>query len=156
MKKTSSAAGLTFPPARGKIFSEHGPEVDALPSLEYNEEVFNRILLLERKRSERSKRPFILMLLSLDRVPDGEIGSSLRTKILACLASTKRDIDVLGWYRSGSVAGMIFTEIGKSNEGSVSENITERIRSNLALNLEPDQIEKIDITIYVFPENLLR
>jgi len=154
MKKTSSSATLNFPPTRKKIGSEYGAEVDALPSLEYNEEVFNRILVLERKRSERSKRPFMLMLLSLEMVPDGEIGRSVRAKILSCLTSSKRDIDVLGWYRSGSVAGIIFTEIGKSNEGSVYESITERIRSNLALNLEPDQIEKIDITIYVFPENL--
>ncbi len=153
MKKTSSSI-LNFPPAREKTGSGNGAEVDALPSLEYNEEVFNRILALERKRSERSKRPFMLMLLSLEMVPDGEIGRSVRAKILSCLTSSKRDIDVLGWFRSGSVAGIIFTEIGELNEGSVYESITERIRSSLALNLEPDQIEKIDITIHVFPENL--
>jgi lipopolysaccharide/colanic/teichoic acid biosynthesis glycosyltransferase len=128
-------------------------EVD-LPSLEYDEDSFNRILALERKRSERSRRPFMLMLLSLDRVPAGENESSPRRKVVSCLASSKRDIDVLGWYRSGSIVGIIFTEIGKSGDESVTGSITERIRSNLALNLDPDEISGIDVSIYLFPEKL--
>ena len=152
MKETSTTTVLLFPSKRESLSSEYQAEVDALPSLEYDEEAFNRILALERKRSERSKRPFMLMLLSLDRVPDGENGNDPRRKILSCLASCKRDIDVLGWYRSGSVIGIIFTEIGTSSNGTVSECITDRIRSSLASNLDPGEIEKIDISFYLFPE----
>ena len=129
-----------------------GVEVD-LPSHEYDEESFNRILALERKRSERSGRPFMLMLLSLDRVRAGENGSGPGKKILSCLASSKRDIDVLGWYRFQSIVGIIFTELGTSN-GEASASITDRIRSNLVSNLEPNEIRKIDVSIYLFPEGI--
>jgi len=126
-------------------------DVDS-PSLEFDEESFNRILALERKRSERSGRPFMLMLLSLDRVPAGENGNDPRRRILSCLSASKRDIDVLGWYRSQSIVGIIFTELGKSSNGEVSWSITERIRSNLASNLDLDEIAKIDVSLYIFPE----
>ncbi|HYA42084.1 MAG TPA: sugar transferase [Syntrophobacteraceae bacterium] len=128
-------------------------EVD-LPSLEYDEESFNRILALERKRSERSGRPFMLMLLSLERISTGENGSNPREKILSCLASSKRDIDVLGWYRSESVVGIIFTELGNSSDGAVPASITERIRSSLASNLDPNEMTRIDVSIYLFPERI--
>ncbi len=152
MKQTSAAKILHFPTARESISSQYQAEAGALPSLEYDEKAFNRILALERKRAERSKRPFMLMLLSLDRGHAGENGNDPRRKILSCLASCKRDIDVLGWYRSGSVIGIIFTEISTSSNRAVSECIMERIRSNLAPNLEPGGIGKIDVSVDLIPE----
>ena len=96
----------------------------------------------------------MLMLLSLAGVPAGEIDNDPRRKILFCLESGIRDIDVLGWYKAGSVIGIIYTEIGESSEENVSARIMERIKSNLVSNLEPGEIEKIDISIYFFPEKL--
>ncbi|MGA2404286.1 MAG: hypothetical protein ABSG91_21700 [Syntrophobacteraceae bacterium] len=154
MKETSAAKILYFPSTLETIPSGYRAEVDAFPSLEYDEEAFHRSLALERKRSKRSKRPFMLMLLSLDGGHAGENGNDPRRRILSCLASCKRDIDVLGWYRSGSVIGIIFTEISTSSDRTVSESIMERIRSNLASNLEPGGIAKIDISFHLFPENL--
>ncbi len=152
MEETPTKRVLLFPSNPESLSSECQAEVDALPSLEYDEEAFNRILALERKRSERSKRPFMLMLLSLAWLPDCETGNDPRRKILSCLASCKRDIDVLGWHRSGSVIGIIFTEIGMSSNGTVSASITDRIRSSLTSTLDPGEIEKIDISFYLFPE----
>ena len=155
MKRQSTMKVLDFPSMRQSIPSECQVRVEVdLPSLEYDEEAFNRTLALERKRSERSKRPFMLMLLSLGRVPAGKNGNNPREKVLSSLASSKRDIDVLGWYRSHSVVGIIFTEIGKSGESTVSESITERIMSNLAMSLKADEIGRIDVSIYLFPEKL--
>jgi lipopolysaccharide/colanic/teichoic acid biosynthesis glycosyltransferase len=155
MKQTSTMAISDYPSMCENVHRECQVQVEVdLPSLEYDEESFNRILALERKRSERSRRPFMLMLLSLDRVRVGENGNNPRKKIVSCLASSKRDIDILGWYRSESVVGIIFTELGRSSDGSVSESITERIRSNLASTLEPGEISKIDVSIYLFPEKI--
>ena len=153
MKPTSTITVPVLTPTPDNAPSQ-SRVVDSLPSLEYDEEAFNRILALERKRSERSKRPFMLMLLSLDRVPAAETGSDPRAKILSSLASCKRDIDVLGWYKSGSIVGIIFTEICESCNENVPESITDRIRTNLAANLGPDEVGKIDVSIYHFPEKL--
>lgn len=153
MQDTSSPRVLKFPLSNETLSCECKPQqVDAPPSLEYDEEAFNRILALERKRSERSKRPFMLMLLSLEGITGGENGSEVRAKIFSCLESAKRDIDVLGWYKFDSIAGIIFTEISGLNDGAVSEVIINRIKSTFALNLGADEIKKIVINIYFFPE----
>ncbi len=122
--------------------------------MECGEEAFNRILELERKRSERSKRPFMLMLLSLEGIPGGEEGDSVRAKIFSCLEAAKRDIDVLGWYRYDSIAGIIFTELSGAGDGAISETIVKRVRSNFAGSLGADEIKKIVINIYFFPEKI--
>jgi lipopolysaccharide/colanic/teichoic acid biosynthesis glycosyltransferase len=120
--------------------------------MEYDEEAFNRILVLERKRSERSKRPFILMLLSFDGASGIETNTDVRGKVFSCLASTKRDIDVLGWYRQDTIAGIIFTEISGSGGWSLSTPIAERIQASLALKLGPEGVGLVRISFFFFPE----
>lgn len=96
----------------------------------------------------------MLMLLSLEGIPAGEVGSNVRGKIFSCLEAAKRDIDVLGWYRYDSIAGIIFTELSGADDETVSGTIVKRVKSNLALSLEADEIKKIVINIYFFPEKL--
>jgi lipopolysaccharide/colanic/teichoic acid biosynthesis glycosyltransferase len=112
-----------------------------------DEETFNRILALERKRTERSKRPFILMLLSVS-----EDGNGLIEQTLSCLADTKRDIDVLGWYKANHVIGIIFTEISDSKHEPVVDCIVRRVKTNLSFGLTSEEMKKIGISIYSFPE----
>jgi len=121
-----------------------------LTPVEYDENAFNRILSLERKRTERSKRPFMLLLLSLEGLSAAENGNSPRKKVLPCVTSSIRDVDVLGWYRAESVLGVIFTEIG--NCGSVVSCILERVSLSLADSLDPDEVKKIGTSVHFFPE----
>jgi exopolysaccharide biosynthesis polyprenyl glycosylphosphotransferase len=111
------------------------------------EETFNRFLALERKRTERSKRPFILMLLSIA----GD-GNGLVEKILSCLAASKRDTDVLGWYKANQVAGIIFTEISNTKHESTVDCIVRRVKTNLSFGLTFEEMKTIEISIYSFPE----
>lgn len=150
MKDALSGAVDKFAPAYESSCSWRRPLWDTYYP-EYDEEAFNRTLELERKRSERSKRSFMLMLLSLDGICEGENGG-IGAKVFSCLASTKRDIDVMGWYRQDSVAGIIFTEISSTNDWSVCESIGKRIKANLALRLEADEVRKSRISFYSFPE----
>ena len=94
----------------------------------------------------------MLMLLSLEGIPDGEIGGSVRAKIFSCLEAAKRDIDVLGWYKFDSIAGIIFTEISDRNDKAVTDSILNRVKSNFASSLDADEIKKIIVNIYFFPE----
>ena len=152
MGDTSSPKVLKFPLSPQKLSCEQQFQIDAFPSLEYDEDTFNRILALERKRSERSKRPFMLMLLSLEGVLGGESGRNVREKIFSCLESAKRDIDVLGWYKHESVAGIIFTELPDAKDRAASDSIVNRVRSSLASRLEADEIKKVVINMFFFPE----
>ncbi|MHC1725259.1 MAG: sugar transferase [Syntrophobacteraceae bacterium] len=123
---------------------------DSLTTPTYDEEAFQTTLTLERKRTERSKRPFLLMLLSLERIPAGENGQDLHKDILSCIASSIRDIDVLGWYKTGSILGVIFTEIGDSKPAA--DCILDRVKTNLASCVSPRELTRIEISFYFFPE----
>lgn len=144
MRDVSSTAVWKFPSTSENSFPANRIELD--------EEAFNRILVLERKRSERSKRSFMLMLVSLDGISQTEIGGELRAEVFSGLASSKRDIDVLGWYRQDWVAGIIFTEISAMADRAISESLAERIKTNLALRLGPDKVAMIRVSCCFFPE----
>ncbi len=116
----------------------------------YSEQSFNRILELERKRSERSKRGFALMLLALDG-PAEEI-ADIGERIFSSLAATKREIDVLGWYRQDLIAGVILTEISGGSGSAPIKSIAARVKARLALELGPDEVKRVRIGFRFFPE----
>lgn len=117
----------------------------------YDERTFNRMLANERKRTERSKRQFILLLLSWAETRAGLNALETYDKILASLCSSIRDIDVLGWYRSGEVLGIIFPEIDDALSGTAKKSILDRIHTNLDAGLDPLDREDVEISLYQFP-----
>src|SRR5437867_11729909 len=70
------------------------------------EEAFIRMLSLERKRAERSRKSFVLMLLHLEPLlVHGDERQELLKKILSALFSSVRETDVSGWYRENAIMG---------------------------------------------------
>ena len=60
---------------------------------------FQRMITRERKRTERSNYPFLLMLLDLgDGIASEQNGQVLRD-LLTALSTSTRETDVTGWYR---------------------------------------------------------
>ena len=72
-----------------------------------NEGAFHRMISLERKRTERSRKPFLLMLLDMgDGLrPDNNGNEKALDKILSALSLSTRETDVTGWYKNNSVVG---------------------------------------------------
>src|SRR5882672_11023945 len=92
----------------------------AFPNAEFLAEgYFLSRLRQEQKRTERSRRPFVLMLLespSLFAMGDGgEHCDSLQTVISRSI----RETDTGGWYKYGSIVGIIFTEISATDRRSI-------------------------------------
>lgn len=109
---------------------------------------FQRMLCLERKRSERSSRCFILMLLACRADGDEQV----LEKTLRVLPHCTRETDITGWHKEGSEIGVIFTEIG-SGEGRVAANAL-RIRITEALgNVLSEDLSRINVSLHVFPED---
>ena len=80
------------------------------------EELFVRMLRMERKRTERSHRRFVLMILEGgDLLKAGNQEETLG-KVLDALSQATRDTDIKGWYRHGHAIGVIFTEIAAAEE----------------------------------------
>jgi hypothetical protein len=81
----------------------------------YEEDFFKDLLGVERKKTDRSDRPFLLMLINIDHLDPHERGEVIG-QIVQSLFSTSRETDVKGWYKSSSVIGVIFTDPNPENE----------------------------------------
>src|SRR4029450_4971690 len=93
--------------------AHHPPPPDGSSSV-IDEGLFSHLLVRERKRAERSNRPFILLSLEAkDRVDPA----------LDALADVTRRTDILGWVKWPTVAGVIFLEIGDSQPMRAVETV---------------------------------
>jgi len=117
------------------------------------QEAFRGLISLERKRTERSRKPFLLMLLDVgDSWPTKRSAETLG-KIIAALPVTTRETDVTGWYTNTSVVGVMFTEIVIPKPSTIPNNIVTRISDTLRNNLTIEQFNQINISFHVFPED---
>jgi lipopolysaccharide/colanic/teichoic acid biosynthesis glycosyltransferase len=117
-----------------------------------NESAFHRMISLERRRTERSRKPFLLMLLDMgDQLPSLAIGQTL-AKILAALSLSTRETDVAGWYKDNSVIGVMFTEIGLDNRSLIVSTMIARLSEALRNDLSFEQFNQISVSFHVYPE----
>ena len=102
----------------------------------YNEEAFRYLLTLERKRAERSSRPFVLLLVGLRR--DGlsvRLAPEMGRLVFSVLSATLREVDFAGWYREGQVVGAVLAQGAEYRPGSDSERIDQRLSRAFAERL---------------------
>lgn len=117
-----------------------------------NPEAFRRMIALERKRSERSRKPFVLLLLDIGDRPSDRNGKILG-KISSVLSASTRDTDVTGWYSEECVVGVMFTEIAPEESASIPSTIIARVTDTLRSNLALEQFNRVRISFHVFPEH---
>ena len=79
----------------------------ARPSDLLPEPLFLRALSLERRRSERSGKRFLLMMVEFGAPARNGAGEDLRSKTIAAILTRIRETDVLGWYASNETLGVI-------------------------------------------------
>jgi lipopolysaccharide/colanic/teichoic acid biosynthesis glycosyltransferase len=118
-----------------------------------NQDAFRRMISLERKRSERSRKPFLLMLLDMGKQLPSERNGRALVKVLSSLSIATRETDVTGWYTEHSVAGIMFTEIGYEDRGSILSTLMNRVSETLHQNLTFEQFNQVTISFHVFPED---
>ncbi|MGD0695541.1 MAG: sugar transferase [Terriglobia bacterium] len=137
LKPSASPEGLHGHPGNGLV----------------GEESFARILCLERKRAERSRKLLLLMLLDMRELSRRNGGTPTLQKIASAVSSITRETDVNGWYKKDCILGVLFTELGESNKSAVGATTLSRIRAALSLHLDPEQLKWIDISLNFFPED---
>lgn len=117
----------------------------------YVEDYFNELLGIERKRTERSRKPFLLMLINIENIQKTNKKNEIIKKIASVISSSTREIDLKGWYKHSSVIGVIFTEI--SNIETYGKNsIFHKIVNNLFNVIDLSQARKIGISVHFFPD----
>src|SRR5215467_13359547 len=63
-----------------------------------SEELFHNMISLERKRSERTQRPFVLLLMETGHGVGSHKNGRVLLEILSALQIATRETDVMGWY----------------------------------------------------------
>ena len=126
-----------------------GPVV---PGEVLSEETFHQMIALERKRSERSQRPFVLLLIDRGRMHPGDEQGPVLLDVLSALEGTTRETDVTGWYKTNAVVGVMFTEIVLDNNAVLS-TIFPRIATVLRDRLDTEQFSRIKFSFHVFPDD---
>jgi lipopolysaccharide/colanic/teichoic acid biosynthesis glycosyltransferase len=119
-----------------------------------SEPLFNQILIWERKRTERTHRPFLLLLLDIQDMAVNGSGQALRDSMAKALAENMRDIDQRGWYVQDHVMGAIFSELNDHDIIQVRDRVFQKVQSALCMALSPVELDQISMSLHVFPEGI--
>jgi|SRR5438094_889185 len=117
----------------------------------YNEEAFQYFLEIERKRSEISNRPFLLMLIEFNRHAAGvnpEIDVVTAGTLFSILRRCLRETDFIGWYREGRVAGAVLTQHGQPDRDDRFEVVRGRVGEALEKHFSPDRPRRLQVRVY--------
>lgn len=140
----------------GVLLNGQSREVEE-PSIEKNHifcttPIFHHMLRIERKRTERSRAPFLLLLIDISELQGGKRSSQLLEKMKGVLISCSRETDISGWYEENNVMGAILTEMVSVNESSM-ESILCNLHNRISMALDAELVKKIKVSFHVFPEH---
>jgi hypothetical protein len=136
--------------------SSHGLAQEGRFGQAYNEEAFRYFLEIERKRAQRSGRPFLLLLAGLKQQPGRStvIGRTLASKLFAALWLCLRDTDFVGWYREDRVAGAVLTQRAELHNVDVSQQVLERITQVVNERLPRAVATRLQVRVFQPPDML--
>jgi exopolysaccharide biosynthesis polyprenyl glycosylphosphotransferase len=116
------------------------------------EEAFMRMIALERKRTERSAKPFLLTLLETGEQNSEEKSLPILTKVIAALSNATRETDVIGWHKKNASVGVLFTQLVIFDQKSILSAMLSRLAVLLQDNLSLEQFSQISISFHFFPD----
>ncbi len=116
-------------------------------------DAFRQMIAVERKRTERTMAPFLLMLLEITNKGRQDEAGKAFDCILSVLMASTRDTDVVGWYKERAVVGAMFTGLVGCDKQSVTEAIVGKVSSALQGEMAAEQFEAVTISCHFFPDD---
>lgn len=147
---TTSATVPPHAPSRNEMSSRNKALIHVHDICGEND--FLRLLHSERKRTERSEKPFLLTLLDIHRIQPADSYPEILNNIEAALLKSKRETDTCGWYEYGSRLGLLFTEIDSIETAEAREAISAKISRNLSENIPAEIMNELSVTFHFYPE----
>jgi lipopolysaccharide/colanic/teichoic acid biosynthesis glycosyltransferase len=117
------------------------------------EEAFHAILTFERRRAERSRKPFALMLLDSHSIHKNGNGPSFLAKLATIVSEATRETDIIGWYENGEILGVIFTEINVEGTSPITDVLHSKVVTALHEKFDHDVAAQLTVTFHLFPES---
>jgi lipopolysaccharide/colanic/teichoic acid biosynthesis glycosyltransferase len=116
------------------------------------EEAFKRMVAVERKRTERSAKPFLLMLLETGEYQGREKSGKVLASVISALLPATRETDIVGWYKNQSSVGVMFTELAMFDQKSLLSTMLARVSGILRDSLTLEQFNQVSISFHFFPD----
>lgn len=138
------------PPNADDPLLEPVPAVKRAP---LDEAAFRQMIAVERKRTERSKSPFLLMLLEVDPGEGTKAEAATLDSVMRILLSSSRDTDLVGWYKDRVILGAIFTGLVVNDRRSILDAFLTKINDTLRDELTPAQFSQVRISFHFFPDD---
>ncbi len=118
------------------------------------EAAFLHALCLERKRAERSRRLFVLLLLDPG---ESSLKSTAHTEmdgVVAAVCASVRETDIAGWYKDRAILGVIFSELGSADRESILTALRAKVTAALRARLRQEELDRVRLSFHCFPEDL--
>jgi len=139
--------------SNGSHGTVHSPAVSDNAVGLLDEAQFRRMLCRERKRSERSRKHLLLMLIDGKDSKDLKEEVAFLHQVADCLSESMRETDLAGWFESESVFGVIFTELGQTDIKLAMNVIQVKVTTALQRSFSAAQLNKILVSFYAFPDD---
>jgi hypothetical protein len=120
----------------------------------YDEVTFRDLLAVERERSRRTGRPFVLLLID----SEAAVGacapwtSQLSRSVFSSLSRCLRETDFIGWYLDQRIAGAVLTELDDRSRADVAELVARRVRDVLRAAVQSSVPGRLGVRCVFNPE----
>jgi lipopolysaccharide/colanic/teichoic acid biosynthesis glycosyltransferase len=118
------------------------------------EAVFVQMLRVERRRTERSGKQFMLVLISGDDFQT-DLGGLLVQNVMAAISSNTRETDVLGWYEQDVTLGLLMTEIGQADAATI-DIIIQKISLAVQRAVNSEAYRRLTLLFRIFPQEIAK
>jgi len=121
----------------------------------YNETTFRHFLAIERRRAACSMRSALLILVTIRRTPNPAIlPNGTAAAIFRGLGDSIREVDFVGWFRQGRVAGAVLAQSTSTATDQASQLLADRVMRTLKQLLPADQSKLLSVrVIRLAPQN---
>lgn len=135
-----------------RLFSRTVGQIDSL-QLILPEHLFLGMVCLERKRAERSRNKFLLLLLDVEHLEKSARERQILKAVVAAADSARRDTDPAGWYKHNSVLGIIFTELGSADHAATAQRLLDKVHDSLDARLTAEEVRQVRLSAHIFPDD---
>jgi len=148
-----STTGTQSPPqGRGQLTTSGLGRLQVKHEGVFPVETFHRMLTLERRRAERSRKPFVLMLLDAQGLELRD-GSALIERFAPAVCDATRETDLVGWYKQSAILAVIFTEVSLDGKHPITEVLQAKVLRSLRDSLGHKLVSNLAVTTHLFPES---
>ena len=138
-----------------KVSYSGDPALSAGRQLQFTviqEATFVQMLRLERRRTERSGKQFMLVLISGEEFR-AESGATLLNNVVATISSCTRETDHLGWYERDTTLGLLMTEIGDADTATINV-IVQKISLAVQNAVSLESFRRLTLIFRLFPQEI--